>query len=326
MNFTPFKLIGVSKSFIWGGTRLRQKYKKTSSFEKIAESWELTVRPDGMSYISSGEFATTSLEDYLKNNPAALGSDSETERFPLLIKFIDAEDDLSIQVHPDDEYAHTHTSDGGKTEMWYVIEADDDACLICGLSDGVTTEHLENSLEYGNIENCLNKVKISKGEVYFIPSGQIHAICHGAFIAEIQQNSNVTYRVYDYNRCDANGKKRSLHIKEALDTVRAYSADEVNKLQFASRKSRRKAFDGFDVICDCKFFRVSKKTLHNGESISFTVDEKSFVSLLFTDADNATVITDNCIIDILPGDSIFVPAATGEVKITGCATVLLSEI
>lgn len=322
----PLKLTAVPKDMIWGGRKLNKIYGKFPSQQRVAESWELTVRCDGMSVIENGAFSGTSLEEYIDAHPDALGSDVAGEDFPLLIKFIDAALDLSLQVHPDDEYARIHESEHGKTEMWYVIDADEGAEIIYGLCDSVTKEKLKRALEDSCILDKLNRMYVRKGDVFFVPPGQIHAICRGVLLAEIQQNSNVTYRIYDYDRIDSDGKKRELHVDKALNTVRYYTKDDLNTLQFCGKAGRRQAHEGFNIICDCSHFRVSTACLSEDRSeLRFTVDEKSFVSLLFTDAENASVCCGGVTVTASSGDSIFIPAGAGAVVLRGKCNVLLSE-
>lgn len=324
MNFYPLKLIPVTKDIIWGGNILRERYGKLTDKDNIAESWELTVRDDGMSVISNGSFKGMTMDEFLLKYPLAYGSDYTGETFPLLIKFIDACDDLSIQVHPDDEYAKSRGEDSGKTEMWYIVEAADDASLIYGLRDGISEEDFANALHNGDTYGTLNKISIHKGESYFIPAGQVHAICRGALIAEIQQNSNTTYRIYDYDRVDAGGKKRDLHLSHAMNTVRCRSSSEITEIRFSQRQGRRKNLTDGEVLCDCVYFRVTKVKC-NGEC-TFTVGEKAFVSILFTNSENTFVSCGGETVAISRGDSIFIPAGAGNVTVKGNADFLVSEI
>ena len=325
MKRYPMKLVPVAKDMIWGGTKLKDKYKKFASLDRIAESWELTVRDDGLSVIANGEYVGMTLGDYVKADPTAVGKSFDGTHFPLLIKFIDACDDLSIQVHPDDEYAQTVEQDSGKTEMWYIVDAVPGAEIIYGLSDGTGVDDFKSALRSCNIEGSLNRIKVQAGEVYFIPAGQVHAICHGVLIAEIQQNSNLTYRIYDYDRVDSQGKKRELHISKALDSVKSYSSRDIDDLRFCRKELRRRLPYSFKALCDCKYFRVSLAELKENGKASFTVDENSFASLLFTDAENTSVIACGNIIQISAGDSIFIPAGSGDVTICGSFKALISE-
>lgn len=325
MNLYPIKLAPVPKSIIWGGDKLKKLYGKSAPFDKIAESWELTVRTDGMSVIENGEFSGMTLKEYLTQFPETSGTDCKGKEFPLLIKLIDAADDLSVQVHPDDIYAKEHETDTGKTEMWYILEADEGAEIVYGVKEGLDREALCEALMSGAYNDVLHRVKVKAGDVYFIPSGQIHALCRGTLLAEIQQNSNITYRIYDYDRTDRDGKKRELHTAKALETVKCYNDSDIGKRQFSGKSGRRCAPDAFMVIADCEYFRACTAHVPEGEEIKFTVDEKSFASLLFTSADNAVLSAGGLCTSVSAGESFFIPAGIGEVTIHGSCTVLFSE-
>lgn len=201
------KLKAVCKDYIWGGDKLKELYCRQIG-ENLAESWEVSVHPDGTSmYLAS--FA-----DYIKNNPHAV--DNQGAAFPILIKYIDAKQNLSVQVHPDDEYARRVEGDNGKTEMWYIIQADEGAGIYCGFKRNTSKDEFQQKLREGTVEELLNFIPVQAGDCYLIPAGTVHAIRAGCVICEVQQSSNVTYRVYDYNRKGADGKLRPLHIEKAL--------------------------------------------------------------------------------------------------------------
>jgi len=320
----PMKLSYVPKEIIWGGDRLKSKYNKSADFEKIAESWELTARHDGMSHVTNGTYAETSLQDLITRFPEFVSQNFNGGCFPLLIKFIDAADDLSVQVHPDDIYAGLHEDSLGKTEMWYIVEADDDASIIYGLANDISRENFIKALHGEFSEALLNKCPVKRGDVFYIPAGQVHAICRGSLIAEIQQNSNVTYRIYDYGRLGFDGKPRELHIERASNTVKAYTSEDIFTLVCEGNKSRRKDLAIGKVLCNSKYFRV---TLLSQESKSvFTVDEKSFVAMLFTDAKSTFVSAGSVTVKANKGDCIFIPAGTGLVTVDGSCEALISEI
>lgn len=325
MKMYPFKLRAVPKSILWGGDKLKKLYNKKASFEKIAESWELTVRDDGMSVIENGEFSNITLSSVIENYPHIMGTDLCGSRFPLLIKLIDAADDLSIQVHPNNEYASLYEKDSGKCEMWYILEADEGAEIIYGVRPDTDEKSLHRAITDSTFDGILEHIKVSKGEVYFIPAGQIHALCRGTLIAEIQQNSNITYRIYDYDRKDKDGKKRELHIKKALDTVKCYSSADIGKRQFSSNTDRRKAPNGWRTLADCDYFRVSAIDSQKVEELTFTVDESAFASLLFTYADDAKLKAEDFEIAVMTGDSFFIPAGIGKLTLSGSFSVILSE-
>ena len=241
MKKYAMKLNPVYKEIIWGGNKLKTDFGKQCDLEKLAESWELTVRHDGMNTIANGEYAGMTLEEYL-------GKDAEG--FPLLIKLIDACDKLSIQVHPDDEYARIHENQYGKTEMWYIVDAKPGAKLVYGLQN-YNKESFAEAAKTGDTEKFMNFVDVKKGDCFFIPSGCVHAIGEGILIAEVQQSSDVTYRVFDYNRRDKQGNLRELHVAKALDVIKDYTPEEMDDIRFEKSRSPEK-------LVDCRYFSVEK--------------------------------------------------------------------
>lgn len=221
LTFTP-----VLKDYIWGGRNLERLFgRKLPLDTDIAESWEIAAHPDGDSVIANGHFAGLSLTDLHRQ----VGLDligtrnqwaQDREKFPLLIKLLDANRSLSVQVHPDDAYALAHEGNElGKTEMWVVLHAEPDAAIILGIKQGVTKADFRHALEAGDLESCLQRLPVKAGDFVCVPAGTLHAILAGIVIAEIQQNSNTTYRVYDWNRLDGAGQPRGLHIEKALDVI-----------------------------------------------------------------------------------------------------------
>lgn len=307
----PIKLSPVTKKIIWGGSRLSNEYGKGEPGEKIAESWELTCRNDGENTIIGGEYDGLTLSEYLKIDQNAIGNNPYPDRFPLLIKLIDAEADLSIQVHPDDAYAAEHTTDLGKTEMWYIVDAAPDAHIIYGMKEKYPRAVIEKAIEDGKLEELMNYVPVKKGETYFIPSGTVHAICRGILIAEIQQNSNITYRVYDYNRRQPDGSLRQLHVNDALNVIERVDPAAVGY-----------TCDG-EMIAKCKYFTVKK--IEN-KTENFTADNSSFVHLLSVDG-NAEVVFRGETTSLEKGGSIFVPAGAGEFTLRAeSATVIATTL
>ncbi|MBR4960188.1 MAG: mannose-6-phosphate isomerase, partial [Clostridia bacterium] len=292
-------------------------------FDKLAESWELTVRPDGMSIIDSGNYTGISLEEFIHYAPGEiLGKNGrKSDRFPILIKFIDARDDLSIQVHPDDAYGLANEGELGKMEMWYIVEATEDARLVYGLKDGCTMEAFAKAVAEGNTESVLRYVPVKAGECYFIPSGQVHAIGSGCLIAEIQQNSNVTYRVFDYNRKQADGSLRQLHVAQALDVIRIRSDAEVEALRYEKGPDKHGK-----TLCDCQYFKVKKHKTSTDGNTDFFVSDKSFKSVLVLHAEDAFLEHDGTRYEITTGDSFFLPAGMGIVYLNGNAEVLVTTV
>lgn len=212
------KLIPTGKDYLWGGTRLRDEYGKKIDMTHLVESWECSVHPDGSSFVENGQHKGKKLKEVLEAHPEYIGTKANGV-FPILAKFIDAKKDLSVQVHPDDEYALEHENDNGKTEMWYIIDADEGARLIYGFKHKVLKEILEQAIEKGELDKHLQKVEVHKGDLYFVPAGTVHGIGKGILLAEKQESFNVTYRVYDYDRVDKNGKKRQLHFDKAVQVM-----------------------------------------------------------------------------------------------------------
>jgi len=317
MKRVPLKMNAVSKQIIWGGNRLRNEYNKQSDGENIAESWELTVRDDGMNTICGSEFDGMTMREYLALDPT-LVTDAPHDRFPLLIKFIDAEADLSVQVHPDDAYGLSHKNDLGKTEMWYILDAKPGAKLVYGLKEGCTTETMREAIANGTVEAQLNYVEVKKGETYFIPHGLVHAIGAGILLAEIQQNSNITYRVYDYNRRQKDGSLRELHVEDALNVILTRSEDEINSVRFS------KGEKDDTTLAACEYFTVNRYSLL-GDSITLNADSSSFHSVLCVDGEGA-IIHEGETYSLAKGDSYFIPAGASSYELSGTATVIVSHI
>ena len=308
----PLKLGMITKKIIWGGERLAREYGKGTPGEKIAESWELTDRADGVNTIVGGTFDGMLLSDYLNAHKDEVKKGWDGERFPLLIKLIDAEADLSIQVHPDDEYAAEHTPDLGKTEMWYIVDAAPDARIIYGLKKKYSAAEVRAAIENGTLEELMNYVPVKKGETYFIPSGMVHAICRGILIAEIQQNSNITYRVYDYNRRGADGKLRELHVDDALAVI--------DKIEDPSAV-RADANDELGIIAKCGYFTV----YHFEKAFAMTATEESFVHLLCLGGE-AVITWNGGKMNIKKGESVYIPAGFGEFAVSEGADIVVSTL
>lgn len=303
-----YKLIPTCKDYIWGGTRLKTDWAKKSDSDIIAETWELSCHDDGPSYFEDG----TTLKAHIDANPAAAGSACERfEDFPMLIKLIDAKQNLSIQVHPSDEYARKFEGQNGKTEVWYVVDCDDDAFIYYGLNKDVTAEEFAAAIENDTVTDILNKVDVKAGDVYFIPSGTIHAIGAGCLIAEVQQNSNVTYRVYDYARVGVDGKPRELHVQKACDVTLLQKAEA--QPDFGAHMS------------SCEYFTADLMDVKADEVSTIEADETSFKHVLVL-AGAVSVGAGANEIALVKGESAFVDASTGEVSFKGDGKVLISYI
>ena len=318
--FEPLFFKPIYKSIIWGGRNLEKVFKRELPEGKVAESWEVSYHKDDISIIESGSLKGMSLKDAIdKYKKDIVGSKNvNNDLFPLLIKFIDANDKLSVQVHPDNAYAKEYDNDLGKTEMWYIVDAKKDAKLIYGTKKGTTKEQFKSSLESGHLEDCLNYVDVKKGDVIYIPSGTVHAILDGILIAEIQQSSDTTYRVYDWNRVGKDGKPRQLHVKKALDVINFGFEGKVLKPEF-------KKCDGFEtaVAMKCEFFNVDIiKVKNNYKDAS---DGTTFIIYDCVDG-NGSIKSGNFEQKIKTGDSFMIPASCGKYEITGDLSLLKSYI
>lgn len=314
-----FRLKPVFKDYIWGGTRLKDDFGFKSELDKLAEGWMLSCHKDGKNIIENGEFAGSTLEDVINNfgKEKIVGTNSDKfPYFPVLIKLIDAKDNLSIQVHPDNDYAQKVEHEFGKTEIWYVLDAEPDAKLIYGFKEKISSDEFKNAIENNTLLDVLNVVNVKKGDLFFIEAGTVHAIGKGTLIAEIQQNSNSTYRVYDYGRVGADGKPRELHIKKAVDV----SKTEPAKYEIKPFGAETEITGGTSqILTECDLFTVTKYNVT--DEIKLFADEKSFNHVLVTDGFGK--INDE---DFKKGDSFFIPASFGEYKISGNAEVLITKI
>lgn len=286
---------------IWGGTRLKDYGKKVTEGGVFGESWELSFVPGSESRIDG-----TSISDCFGKEAWGAGS-SGFEAFPVLTKFIDAKDKLSVQVHPSDDYALKNEGQYGKTEMWYVVDCDEGAGIYIGLSQKCTPEQFSSAVADGSVEELLNFKRVKPGDVYFIPSGTVHAIGAGVLIFEIQQNSTLTYRLYDYMRKDAQGKMRPLHVEKAMKVA---VLDEY-------RETLPRG-DDKTLIGKCEYFETHLYKLSE-EEIKVGSDD-SYVSV--------TCTTGAGVIDGIPfkrGDSFFIPAGVGEASVCGdCDVIVVS--
>lgn len=314
------------KDYIWGGSKLKDTYNKNTPYDITAESWEVSCCENGMSRICGGDHDGQTLGEAIENAAKKgidwLGSNCHKfEGFPILIKLIDANDSLSIQVHPNDEYARINENgSNGKTEVWYVAEAEPDAELVYGFSKNVTREEIRKAIENNELKPYLNFVKIKAGDVLFVRSGLVHAIGKGTFICEIQQNSNITYRVYDWGRVGSDGKPRQLHIENALDVM---DFSEEKDFDF----SPKFVFQVDDVaeysVANCEYFKVRKR-VQEKESV-ITTDNTSFVAITFVKGEGCIFSKDGHI-TFSQGDSFFLPALCEEYKVVGECEFLITRV
>lgn len=316
------KLLPAFKDYLWGGTKLKESYNKKTDLDIVAESWELSTHKDGQSIVDSGEYKGMLFGEYLeKLGKDALGTKGKAfENFPMLIKFIDAKGNLSIQVHPDDEYALRVEKEYGKTEMWYILDAEEGAQLYYGTNTEITKEEFRERIENNTILDVLKSVPVHKGDVFFIKSGTIHAIGAGIVICEIQQNSNSTYRVYDFGRVGKDGKPRELHIDKAIDVSNLKPLDSDFK-----PCGEEQVFDGYRYakMATCDYFTTYIYEVTS--QCDVTVDEESFASFVIVDGEG-NIETEDTSLSAVKGDSFFVSAGSGNVRIKGNCRFILSRV
>lgn len=321
----PFLLQPACKDYLWGGNRLRTEFGKELECDPLAETWECSTHPEGSSIVASGKWKGQTLTEVLRAHPEYLGSQpcSSKGELPILIKFIDAKKDLSVQVHPDDAYAKEHENGQlGKTEMWYVMDAAKDAKLIYGFYHDMTQEMLKESLEDGTIEKYLQKVKIKKDDVFFVEAGTVHAIGAGVLIAEIQENSDLTYRMYDYNRLDKDGKPRTLHKQKAIEVVNLKGSSEPRQ---PMRVLKYRQGAASELLYRCKYFKVQRHLLNTErfrQMVSFKRSGNSFHTLLCLEGCGVIFMDDGESLNFFKGDCIFVPADSIGMKFHGKAQIL----
>ena len=240
------KLKSVYQEYIWGGSKIHELlHKDTGTLPRVAESWEVSTHPAGKSIVENGAFRGKTLNEYFDQIGWGTAGRyaARNHQLPILIKYIDAKENLSIQVHPNDKYARKHEGDNGKNEMWFVLAADEGAFIYLGFSRDVTKEEIKRRIADNTLEEVLNRVEVRPNEAFYIPAGTVHAIGAGCLICEVQQTSNVTYRIYDYGRTDENGNPRELHVKKALDVL-DYRRTEIADLKRRDTMSMERYIDG----------------------------------------------------------------------------------
>jgi len=318
----PLLLRPSGKDYLWGGNRLNDEFEKGLDLIPLAETWECSTHPDGPSYVVGGEFDEQELAQVLREYPEYLGERHKGENtLPILIKFIDAKKDLSVQVHPTDDYAQKHEKGQfGKTEMWYVLDASKDAKLVYGLKHDRTEEQLRQAIMNGTVIKELQWVPVKKDDLFFIEAGTIHAIGAGALVAEIQENSNLTYRLYDYDRVGKDGKKRELHIDKALKVANLRSSAEPRQ---PLRVLKYRQGVASELLTRCKYFEVYRMIVNTErrQQVHYHADEIAFRVLLCVNGCGTISYTDGSI-TFYKGDCIFVPADSEVLTIHGQAQFL----
>ncbi len=318
----PFLLKPAAKNYIWGGNRLNDEFAKNIDMNPLAETWECSTHPDGLSVVASGEFSGKTLDAVLKGHPEFLGTHPVTEgELPILVKLIDAKNDLSVQVHPTDEYAFSHENGQlGKSEMWCVLGSDPDANIVFGLSRKCSPGEIRKAIDKGDLEKYLRRISVKKNDVFFVKAGTIHSLGAGTIVAEIQENSNLTYRLYDYDRRDKEGNRRELHIDKALAVANLTGNDSPRQ---PMRVLKFQPGVAYEFLGSCKYFQVYRMFLNTErrQKVCYRADDLSFRVLLCTKG-CGSVRADGLNMDIYKGDCIFFPADSVEVEIKGSMQLL----
>ena len=295
------------KNVIWGGNNISKIFKRNITGDDIGESWELSAHPNGLSKIESKSIAQDDLLKLFSDTSIRreiFGTDCEKlDRFPILIKFIDASKNLSIQVHPDDEYARKYENDSGKTEVWYIVDCKENAKIVYGFKDNVTEDNLK--IAVNNIEEYVKTVNVHKGDFISIPAGTIHSIMEGIVVCEIQQSSDITYRVFDWNRVDKDGKPRQLHKEKALDVIKL---NNKNKIYNYSK------IDSNTNIYKSDIFNIDMIKV-DGE-LNAKSNEQSFYAYIVIEG-SGSIKSGNFIRNIENGTTFLIPATLGDYSISG---------
>ena len=312
----PFLLHPASKDYLWGGTRLNDDFAKHVASDVVAETWECSTHPDGVSIAASGEWIGTPLDEILRAHPEYLGEHARgCSDLPVLVKLIDAKEKLSVQVHPDDEFARANENgQNGKTEMWYVMDADPDSRIAYGLHHTIGREQFLNAVADGTVEKYLQMVPVRRNDLFFIPPGTVHAIGAGCLIAEIQQRSNLTYRLYDYNRTDRNGNTRLLHLEKGLAVANLSAMPEPRQ---PMRLLRYSGGTASELLCRCQYFQVERvlvNTEQRREMAAFRPSGESFEVFLFLNG-CGTMFCRDSMLQFFKGDCVFVPAGASEIRL-----------
>ena len=313
-----FKLKPAISPKVWGGTRLANEFDKAEPGTQIGETWEISAHADGEAIIENGEVAGKTLAAVVKDNPEVMGTyPNEIGYFPILTKFIDAKSALSIQVHPDDEYAHKNEGDNGKTEMWYIIGAEEGSFIYLGPKETLNEEEARAKLKDGTFAELLRPFEVQPGDCFYVPSGTIHAIGAGVLVYEIQQSSNITYRLFDYNRPGSDGKPRELHVEQSFAVMDLDPVDMKNVSLAKDRKSgEEKLFHG-------KHFQTDIITVEGERTLE--VGDESFLGLTVIEGEAKASRADENV-ELNLGETIFVPAGTDSVLLSGNCRAIISRV
>lgn len=316
MKFTP-----ILKDKIWGGKKLQTLFGKTTNSKFLGESWELSGVDGEESVVSNGFLAGNSIAELIEVYMGDLVGDKVFENFgltfPLLLKLIDANDDLSVQVHPNDKVAMERHNSFGKTEMWYVLDADENAELIIGFAKNTTKEEYADAVENGQVEKLLQKFSVKRGDVFFIPAGMVHTIGKGIVLVEIQQTSDITYRIYDYKRTDENGKERDLHIDQALDVIN-FDASENPKIPY------NPALNEVVNLTKCNYFTTNIVRFNREITRSYTSLDSFVVYMCISGKFEISVQGEKTTVE--KGETVLIPAITDEVKLIPADESVILEV
>ncbi len=307
----PLRMQPVFKDYIWGGNSLKKIYKKETPYKTTAESWEVAVHKDGCSVVANGIHEGKTIDELIKlKGKELVGELNDNKKFPLMLKLIDAEENLSVKVHPDDIYADEHENgELGKTKMWYVLDADSKAQLVYGFKDDISEEQFGNAIVNEEIEDILNYVDAEPGDVFFIDAGTVHAIGKGVVLAEIQQSSDVTYRIC--NRGTERESTKPLHIAKAQEVANlesSFGKEKTPSLSIETEEYTRK------FLCCCRYFAAEAVDVH--EAATEETDGRSFHIIMFTDK-GGTIEYEGGETEGKCGESFLIPAEMGEYRITG---------
>ena len=314
----PLKFKALLKQTIWGGDKIIPFKHLDDHLENVGESWEISGVPGNETVVADGEYAGKKLNELVIEQKDKLVGKANYERFgdefPLLIKFIDARQDLSIQVHPTDEIAKRQGKERGKTEMWYIMDSDKDAKLYSGLKMQITPEQYKAMVEDDTITDALAQYEVKEDDCFFLPAGRIHAIGTGCFLAEIQQTSDVTYRIYDFKRKDKDGNYRQLHTKEAAECIN-YTVEDDYRTHYENKKN-----EGVTLV-ECPYFTTAVYDLDEPMTLDYS-ELDSFVILIGLKGEGTITDNEGNTVTISAGESILVPATTDTLKVEGTIKML----
>ena len=314
----PLKFNALLKSTLWGGDKIIPFKHLDVKQDNVGESWEISGVPGNETVVSDGPYAGKKLNELVAELKGELVGEDNYKRFgdefPLLIKFIDARQDLSIQVHPTDEIAHRQGKERGKTEMWYLMDSDKDATLLCGLKKQITPEEYAQMVADDTICDAIARYNVKEGDCFFLPAGRIHAIGTGCFLAEIQQTSDVTDRIYDFKRKDKNGNYRQLHTKEAAESIN-YTVESNYRTEYTAAKNQGVA------LVQCPYFNTAVYDLDEPMTIDYS-ELDSFVILIGLKGSASITDNEGNTFTLQAGESVLIPASTKELKVDGAIKFL----